>query len=354
MRVLSVASELYPLIKTGGLADVAGALPGALRPLGVEIRTLVPGYPAVLAGLTTTDGTVDLGAMMGGPTRLILGRAGELELVVLDAQHLYGRPGNPYLGPDGRDWADNHRRYGLLGRVAADIGLGRLPDWRPDLVHGHDWQAGLAPAYLEFAGEPRPATVLTIHNLAFQGLFDPTAIGELGLPPEAFQVAGYEAWGRVGFLKAGLYYADRLTTVSPTYAREIQTEAEGMGLHGLLRARSHHLLGIANGIDDTVWDPAADAKSGGTLRFGTGEGGGQSAGRPGAVRPRHRSGRPPLHRRQPPHRAEGAGPAPARPAGAARPWRPARPAGLRRAKPGIGFRGRGTGQRRPGRLRVRL
>ncbi len=258
MRVLSVASEVYPLIKTGGLADVAGALPGALKPLGVAMRTLVPGYPAVLAGLTATDGSVGREDALGGAVRLILGRAGDLDLIVLDAPHLYGRPGNPYLGPDGRDWADNHRRYGLLGRVAADIGLGRLPDWRPDLVHGHDWQAGLAPAHLAFAGEPRPATVLTIHNLAFQGLFDASCIGELGLPPGAFQVEGYESWGRVGFLKAGLYYADRLTTVSPTYAREIQTEAEGMGLHGLLRARSDHLVGIANGIDDEVWDPAAD------------------------------------------------------------------------------------------------
>ncbi len=258
MRVLSVASEVYPLIKTGGLADVAGALPGALRPLGVAMRTLVPGYPAVLAGLTVTDGSIDLEDAMGGPVRLVLGRADDLELVVVDAPHLYGRPGNPYLGPDGRDWADNHRRYGLLGRVAADIGRGGLPDWRPDLVHGHDWQAGLAPAYLNFAGGPRPATVLTIHNLAFQGLFDASFIGELGLPPGAFQLEGYEAWGRIGFLKAGLYYADRLTTVSPTYAREIQTETEGMGLHGLLRSRAEHLVGIANGIDDGVWDPASD------------------------------------------------------------------------------------------------
>ncbi|MGD9511936.1 MAG: glycogen synthase GlgA, partial [Geminicoccaceae bacterium] len=258
MRVLSVASELYPLVKTGGLADVAGALPGALRPLGIGMRTLVPGYPAVLAGLRATDGTVELDDAMGGPARLILGRAGELELIVLDAPHLYGRPGNPYLGPDGRDWADNHRRYGLLGRVAADIGLGRLPGWRPDLVHGHDWQAGLAPAYLALAGEPRPATVLTVHNLAFQGLFDAAFLGELGLPPAAFQVDGYESWGRIGFLKAGLYFADRLTTVSPTYSREIQTEAEGMGLHGLLRARSDHLVGIANGIDEAVWDPSSD------------------------------------------------------------------------------------------------
>ena len=136
MRVLSVASELYPLIKTGGLADVAGALPGALAPLGVEVRTLVPGYPAVLAALQGAGGAVELGERFGGPARLLAARsAGGLELLVLDAPHLYGRPGNPYLGPDGRDWPDNHRRFGLLSRVAADIGLGRYGDWRPDIVH---------------------------------------------------------------------------------------------------------------------------------------------------------------------------------------------------------------------------
>jgi phosphoglucomutase len=258
MRVLSVASEVFPLIKTGGLADVAGALPGALAPLGVEMRTLVPGYPAVLDRLDQVEDTIGLAESMGGPVRLLAANAAGLDLLVLDAPHLYGRPGNPYLGPDGRDWPDNFRRYGLLSRVAAEIGLGRIGDWRPDLVHGHDWQAGLAPAYLAFSGEQRPGTVLTIHNLAFQGLFDPACIGELGLPGHAFHYEGYESWGRVGFLKAGLFYADRLTTVSPTYAKEIQTEADGMGLHGLLRSRAEHLVGIVNGIDTEVWDPASD------------------------------------------------------------------------------------------------
>src|SRR6201999_3791947 len=128
--------------------------PGALAPLGVEMRTLVPGYPAVLAGLEGAGEAVDLAVTMGGPVRLLTGRAAGLDLWVLDAPHLYARPGNPYLGPDGRDWQDNYRRYGLLARVAADIGLGRFADWRPDLVHGHDWQAGLAAAYLAFAGVP--------------------------------------------------------------------------------------------------------------------------------------------------------------------------------------------------------
>ena len=259
MRVLSVASELYPLIKTGGLADVAGALPGALAPLGVAMRTLLPGYPAVLAKLAGAEEVLALGEAFGGPARLLAARsAAAQDLLILDAPHLYARPGNPYLGPDGRDWQDNYRRFGLLSRVAAEIGIGCLDNWRPDVVHAHDWQAGLVAAYLEQAPAGRPATVLTVHNLAFQGLFDPSCIGELGLSPAGFQVEGYESWGRVGFLKAGLYYSDRLTTVSPTYAQEIQTAAEGMGLHGLLQSRADDLVGIVNGIDDRIWDPAAD------------------------------------------------------------------------------------------------
>lgn len=257
MRVLSVASEVFPLVKTGGLADVAGALPAALAPLGVEMRTLVPGYPAVLKALEGGEAS-GLGEIQGGPARLIAGRAAGLDLLVLDAPHLFDRPGNPYLGPDGSDWPDNHRRYGAFARVAAEIGLGRLGGWLPDIVHGHDWQAGLAPAWLAWAGGAPPGTVMTVHNLAFQGLFPPATIAELGLPSAAFHVAGYESWGRVGFLKAGLYYADKLSTVSPTYAREIQTEAEGMGLHGLLRGRAKDLVGITNGIDTAVWDPERD------------------------------------------------------------------------------------------------
>ena len=160
MRVLSVASELFPLIKTGGLADVAGALPGALAPLGVEVRTLLPGYPAVLAKLEGAEaGRCSWARPSVARARLLAARsAAGLDLLVLDAPHLYDRPGNPYLGPDGRDWPDNHRRFGLLSRVAAEIGLGRLGGWRPDVVHAHDWQAGLAPAYLDAGtgGAARP------------------------------------------------------------------------------------------------------------------------------------------------------------------------------------------------------
>ena len=259
MRVLSVAPELYPLIKTGGLADVTGALPQALARLGWDVRVLLPAYPGVLERLAEAERVADVPDLFGGKARLVHGRAdGELAVLALDAAHLYARPGNPYLGPDGKDWPDNHYRFAALSWVAAGIGLGALGAWRPDLVHGHDWQAGLALAYLALAGEARPRTVFTIHNLAFPGLFPAALLGALRLPAASFTVAGLEYHGLISFMKAGLQYADRITTVSPTYAREIRTPAPGMGFDGVLRARARVLSGIVNGIDDNVWDPARD------------------------------------------------------------------------------------------------
>jgi starch synthase len=260
MRVLSVTPEFFPLIKTGGLADVAGALPLALGPLGVEMRTLLPAYRQVWGGIAGPVETVaGLDELFGGPARILAARSAEgAELLLLDAPHLFDRPGNPYLGPDGRDWPDNHRRFAALAWAAHRIGTGLLEPWRPEIVHGHDWQAGLAPAYLSLAGGPRPGTVLTVHNLAFQGVFPAYLLGELRLPASAFAINGLEYFGGIGFLKAGLFYADRLTTVSPTYAREIQTRTHGMGLDGLLRTREAELAGITNGIDTVVWDPSTD------------------------------------------------------------------------------------------------
>jgi starch synthase len=259
MRVLSVTPEFFPLIKTGGLADVAGALPLALAPLGVDMRTLLPAYPAVMAALPEAEPVLGLDTLFGGPARLLAARTAEgAGIFLLDAPHLYARPGNPYLGPNGHDWADNHRRFGALAQVAFRLGQGLLGAWQPEIVHGHDWQAGLVPAYLALAGDPRPATVTTVHNLAFQGLFPAAHLAELGLPPASFAPHGVEYHGHVGFLKAGLFYADRITTVSPTYAREIQTRAHGMGLDGLLRTRAVDLVGITNGLDTEVWDPARD------------------------------------------------------------------------------------------------
>jgi starch synthase len=258
IRALSVVSEVFPLIKTGGLADVAGALPAALAPLDVALHTLVPGYPAVLAALGEAE-TVFSRELFGGPARVLAGTASGLPLFAIDAPHLYARPGNPYSAPDGGEWPDNPLRFAGLARIAADIGLGAVPGFVPDIVHAHDWQAGLAPAYLHYEGAGRrPGTVMTIHNLAFQGQIPASLLGTLGLPPHSYTIDGVEYYGAIGMLKAGVALADRITTVSPTYAAEIRTPAGGMGLGGLLAARAGVLTGIANGIDTAVWNPAID------------------------------------------------------------------------------------------------
>ncbi len=258
MRVLSLASEAFPLVKTGGLADVAGALPLALPREGVEARTLLPGYPSVLAKLEGAESVHVYASLMGGAARVLAGRAGDLDLFVLDAPHLYDRPGNPYLGPDGKDWSDNALRFGALARVGADLAKGLVPAYVADVLHAHDWQAALAPVYLHFDGGPRPATVLTIHNIAFQGHYYGDLLGPLGLPPEAMALEGVEYFGGIGFLKGGIYFADKITTVSPTYAREILTAEFGMALDGLLRTRSADVEGIVNGIDNQIWNPQTD------------------------------------------------------------------------------------------------
>ena len=258
MRVLSVASEVFPLVKTGGLADVAGALPGALAAHDVEMRVMIPGYRDVLKALDGAKVVKRYKDLFGAEARLLSGSAGGLDLIVLDAPQLFDRPGNPYVGPDGADWPDNWQRFAALCRAAADIGGGAVEAFVPDVVHCHDWQAGLAPAYLRYAGPKAARTVATIHNIAFQGRFPASIFASLGLPASAWDVEGVEYYGGVGFLKAGLHYAGAITTVSPTYAGEICTPAGGMGLDGLLRARSAVLSGIVNGIDTGVWDPATD------------------------------------------------------------------------------------------------
>ncbi len=262
MRVLFVASEVFPLVKTGGLADVVAALPPALAQLGVDVRVLVPGYPKVMAGLEATGREVILGGLLGGghTARLVYGRSGPLQLLVLDAPQLFHRDGGPYAGPDGRDWPDNHLRFGALCDAAAWLAGPEGGDrWRPDVIHGHDWQAGLTPAYVaQTRGGRRTGTVLTVHNLAYQGVYGRQVVPELRLPWSMFHMQGLEFNGHLGFLKAGLYYSDKLTTVSPTYARQIQTPDYGHGLHGLLQTRDADLHGILNGIDTSVWNPATD------------------------------------------------------------------------------------------------
>lgn len=258
ITVLFVVSEVFPLVKTGGLADVAGALPQALAAEGVRVATLTPGYPAVLAALPHAETMHAFNDLFGGPARLVHGRAHGLELIALDAPHLYARPGNPYHGPDGKDWPDNAIRFGALSHVAARLGAGAVDGFAPDILHAHDWQGGLAAAYLRYGSERRPRTVVTVHNLAFQGLFHASLMSLLKLPQQAFSIEGAEFHGEIGFLKAALALSDRITTVSPTYAAEIRTPEFGMGLDGLLRVRTERLSGILNGIDYNVWNPATD------------------------------------------------------------------------------------------------
>lgn len=260
MRILAVASEAFPYVKTGGLADVVGALPLALTELGHDVVTLIPGYPQVLATLGPAEVVDRYGELYGGPARILQKHRawGEAGWMVVDAPHLFDRPGHPYRQASGAPWDDEAFRFAALAVVAREIGLGRLAAFQPDVVHAHDWQTGLVPAYLALDGRMGPATVMTVHNLAFQGQFTPDWLGALGLPASSFTVAGVEYYGGIGFLKAGLAYADKLTTVSPTYARDIQQDLWGMGLQGLLAARAADLAGIVNGIDTVHWNPADD------------------------------------------------------------------------------------------------
>lgn len=251
--VLAVASEYYPLVKTGGLADVTGALPAALKPHGITTRTLLPGYPKVMQHLSSRETLHDFADLFGGPARLL----GSADLIVLDAPHLYGREGNPYLGPDGKDWPDNWRRFAALGLAAGEFGCGGIGHFKPRIVHAHDWQAALAPVYLRY-WQGTAKSVLTIHNLAFQGQFPSKIFTDLRLPPSAFAIDGVEYYGAVGFLKGGLASADAITTVSPTYAAEIATPQFGMGLDGMIRARRAAVTGIVNGIDVDIWNPGTD------------------------------------------------------------------------------------------------
>ena len=268
MRVLQVCAELFPLLKTGGLADVCGALPAALAARGVDIRVLVPGFPAMLRGVPDARPVAVAGGLPVG-VRLLRGSmpgtssSSEIPLYLIDAPLLFAREGNPYSDADGEPYADNHRRFALLGRIAAQLAAGLDPAWSAELVHGHDWHAGLAPAYLHAAalqGQPKVASVHTVHNLAFQGLFPSHALTDLGLPLEFFRLSsgGLEFHHQISFMKAGLHYADRITTVSPTYAREIQSAEQGCGLDGVLRERAGVLSGILNGVDDAVWSPVTD------------------------------------------------------------------------------------------------
>ena len=261
LPLLFVSPECAPLTKTGGLGDVSGALPAALRRLGVDARVLLPGYPPVMEALADACELARLQTPdFPAGTRLVQSRLpGDVPLLVIDNGALYRRSGGPYMDELGRDWQDNAARFGLLCRTAALLGSAASPiPWRARVVHANDWPAGLAPAYLHYTAPPRAASVFTIHNLAFQGIFPRGQLGALGLPQSSFTLEGLEFHGSISFLKAGVSYSDVIATVSSAYAREIQSDELGFGLGGLMRARSDRLVGIPNGIDTCGWDPARD------------------------------------------------------------------------------------------------
>lgn len=261
MKVLFATTEARPLIKTGGLADVSAALPAALHEIGIDCRLLLPGYHGVIAGARDQRQVARFDDLPGyGEVRLVEAKMPDtaVPVYIVDYPWHYQRDGGPYQDANGQDYPDNAWRFALLSRIAAIMAGPDSPvEWQPDILHCNDWQTGLAPAYRHFIGSGAP-TLMTIHNLAYQGIFSPDLVVPLGLPPSSFQIEGVEYYGNFSFLKAGLYYADWISTVSPTYAEEIQRPPLGMGMEGLLASRRDRLTGILNGIDMADWNPSSD------------------------------------------------------------------------------------------------
>jgi starch synthase len=262
MQVLFATAEAYPLAKTGGLADVSGALPVALRRLGVDVRLLMPAYPSAYLRVENPKIAAQIAPALGvGDATLIAGNfpGADLPVYLIDSPSLFHRDGGLYQDEAGQEWPDNPLRFAFLAHVGREIAMGRLGlDFRPDLIHANDWHTGLLPLFLSLEKAPRPATIFTTHNMAFQGNVPADWLERLRLPPALFSSGGIEFYGQISFLKAGLRYADRVTTVSPTYAREIVTPAFGCGMEGVLAERGDDFCGILNGIDDSLWNPAAD------------------------------------------------------------------------------------------------
>ncbi|MGE4063029.1 MAG: glycogen synthase GlgA [Rhodospirillaceae bacterium] len=262
--VLYVASEAYPLAKTGGLGDVAGALPAALAHLGADVRVMLPAYDGVErqlkeAGVTVVPGPTLENVLPGFSARILSATMPTtgVPLWLVDCPPLYARGANPYFSSDGKDWNDNHLRFALLARAAAIAATDRsVVSWRPDIVHANDWHTGLLPYYVRGT---KVRSVFTVHNMAYQGLYDRSILADVGIASSSFTPSGLEFFGKVSFLKAGLIAADRITTVSPTYAQEICEPREGRGLEGVLKMRNGSLVGILNGIDEAVWDPTRDS-----------------------------------------------------------------------------------------------
>ncbi|MDP4990908.1 MAG: glycogen synthase GlgA [Marivita lacus] len=258
MKVLMVASECAPFVKTGGLADVVGALPAALARVDVDAQVVLPAYPPLFPLLPQGTEVARFDDLPGGPGRIVKVTAQGLTLLLLDAPQLFDRPGGLYVDESGTDWPDNHLRFGALSMAGARIAMGEIDGYQPDVLHAHDWQAALSPVYLRMAGRDTPRSIITIHNIAFQGRFGPQVLDRLHLKTDWFHPEGLEFHGDLSFLKGGLIFSDRITTVSPTYAREILTPEFGMGLEGVLQARAPVLSGVLNGIDTDAWNPAED------------------------------------------------------------------------------------------------
>ena len=257
-RVLSVTSECVPLVKTGGLADVAGALPAALAAEGWQMRVLLPAYPGIAARFEALEPLWSDPDLFGGPARVLGGRLDGTDFLLVEAPHLFDRAGGPYSAAGGGDHPDNAERFAALCWAALEIARGALSDgWRPDLVHAHDWQGALAPVYLHYEGLRTPS-VLTIHNMAFQGVMPQSRLAGLRLPPWAFSDGTLEYWGQLSALKGGIELAWHVTTVSPSYARELLRAEFGMGLEGVIAAKRGAVSGILNGIDAQIWDPERD------------------------------------------------------------------------------------------------
>ena len=257
-KILFVTSEAHPLIKTGGLADVCGSLPKALTELSQDIRLILPNYQALkasenvkfLTSIRIDNRNINILETLMPDSQVIVW--------LVDYPAYYNYPGNPYVDEQGEPWSNNAERFGLFCRIVTEVAMNRInQDWQPDVVHCNDWQSGLVPAFLSLE-EGRPSTVFTIHNMAYQGLFPLTSASVLNLPGQLWHPAGLEFHGMLSFIKGGLVYADYITTVSPTYALEIQTAEFGYGLEGLLEHRKEFLGGIINGIDLDQWDPEKD------------------------------------------------------------------------------------------------
>jgi starch synthase len=261
MKILFASSEAHPLIKTGGLADVSGSLPPALRRLRQDCRLIMPGYPAAIerAGALKVVAELEFSGY-NGPIRILEGllTGTKVPLYLVDAPLYFNRAGDPYRAPNGHDWQDNHQRFALFSLAIASLAMDQAGlDWKPDILHCNDWQTGLAPALLHDRHD-RPASIFTIHNLAYQGLFPLHAFHELSLPQHLWAPHYMEFHGHFSFIKGGLVFSDRITTVSQTYAKEIRSQEYGYGLEGLLEFRKDNLSGILNGIDTKAWNPARD------------------------------------------------------------------------------------------------